>query len=130
MVYRDLDMIKDHFSSCHFHCVHPDCVQDVFMVFETQKELDYHTNKTHNRNAGGKGGISANALLGGITHDEDDGYYLQGGRGESGGRGGRGGGRGAATRGGGRGGGVVRGFAGQFDKTGIDFTSVVEVVFM
>lgn len=117
MVYKDYTMLRRHFETSHFPCQEPECVEMRTVVFNTEHELEYHTEKTHRR-AGKKGKFNAGDLLGVRLHDDDDdddGYALSSSpsRGR-GGRGGRGGmaapqGRGANPR----------------ETIGKDFTSIV-----
>ncbi len=121
LVFKDLNMIKTHFRDLHFQCKHKDCINDVFVVFATEAELERHTMKEHqnrdNPSKPQKGGYSANHLLGVTTHDEsdDDGYLLNKNANQRGGRGGRGG----SSSNPGRNASVMP------DKQGLDFTNVV-----
>ena len=94
LVFKDLTDLKEHFARSHFVCRDSECLQDVFVVFGTETELDYHNDKVHKKGRIGRGGKSmydAGSLLGvRLNDDEDnDGYYLKNQQG--GGRGGRGG---------------------------------------
>jgi hypothetical protein len=116
-------MIKMHFRDLHFQCKHKDCINDVFVVFATEAELERHTMKEHqnrdNQFKAQRGGYSANHLLGVTTHEEsDEDDYLLNRNANQRGRGGRGGGSYTGRNNG----------AGQLpDKLGLDFTSVVAV---
>lgn len=95
LVFKDLDMIKLHFRDSHFQCKHKDCINDVFVVFATEGELERHNMKEHlNKDQlRTQKGFSANHLLGVTTHEEsdEDDYLLNRNSNQRGGRGGRGG---------------------------------------
>lgn len=87
-------MLRKHFENSHFPCDEPECIEMRVIVFSTDKELEYHRDKVHRKNAN-KGKYDAGNLLGVRIHDDEDddeGYALGGGsRPLRGGRGGRGG---------------------------------------
>lgn len=52
----------------------PQCLQNLFIVFDTDAALEYHTDKVHRKNSkyrGGKAQYDATGLLG-VRIDEDD----------------------------------------------------------
>lgn len=74
MYFRDYDGLAEHFDKSHFRCYEQECLATLFIVFETEAELEYHTDKVHRKNSKYKGGrtqYNANNLLG-VKLDEDN----------------------------------------------------------
>lgn len=119
MVYKDLNQMRLHYEASHFPCKEPECME-MIVIFASEKELEYHKDKTHRKGAN-KGRFDAGTLLGVRIHDDeddDDGYLLENrSRPMRGGRGGRGGFSGS-------------GRDQQGDKIGKDFTTIVGVTYL
>lgn len=116
-------MLKKHFDLSHFPCDEPECLEMRVVVFSSAKELEYHRDKVHRKNAN-KGKYDAGNLLGVRIHDDedDDEGYALGGPDNRNLRGGRGRGRGGASIQG-------RGQTSK-DNVGKDFTHIVIMIFI
>ena len=94
MAYRDANTLREHFKRSHYVCNEAECKENLYIVFNSPEELEYHHNKTHRgAPAAGKKRYDAGALLGiriDADSDEDDhGHQTQtSGRGRGRGRGG------------------------------------------
>lgn len=67
MYYRDYDGLAIHFQETHYRCMEPQCVERLFIVFETEGALEYHMEKEHRLGAkvkSGKTRFDASNLLG------------------------------------------------------------------
>lgn len=47
MYYRDYDSLAIHFEESHFRCKEPQCLEKLFIVFDTEGALEYHMEKEH-----------------------------------------------------------------------------------
>ena len=67
MYYGTYDALAIHFQESHFRCMEPECLEKLFIVFESEGALDYHMERTHRHSVktkAGKSQFDATKLLG------------------------------------------------------------------
>lgn len=67
MYYTTYDALAIHFQESHYRCMEPECLERLFIVFESEGALDYHMERNHRRgvkNKAGKRQFDATKLLG------------------------------------------------------------------
>jgi hypothetical protein len=77
MHYSTYDALAIHFQESHYRCMEPECLERLFVVFDSEGALDYHMERNHRRGAktkAGKSQFDATKLLGvqiDAVEDED-----------------------------------------------------------
>lgn len=98
VAYKDASTLRAHYQRSHYVCAEPECKENLYIVFSSPEELDYHYTKTHRAApAGAKKRYDANALLGLRIEENSDNDDDHGHNNQQFGRGGRGRGRGGAS---------------------------------
>ncbi len=73
--YKDYESLTNHFEKTHYRCHEEECLATLFVVFETEEELHYHTDKVHRKMSQYKGGrtqYNASTLLGLNLEEENE----------------------------------------------------------
>lgn len=75
-MYKDYEQLKSHFKRSHFMCEEEECLANLFTVFNSQSELDFHIDKVHRKQMvkkGGKAVYNATNLVRVRIADDSDG---------------------------------------------------------
>ena len=67
MYYTMYDALAIHFQESHFRCMEPECLERLFVVFDSEGALDYHLERNHRhgvKTKAGKSQFDATKLLG------------------------------------------------------------------
>ncbi|KAG8732930.1 hypothetical protein FRC11_010023 [Ceratobasidium sp. 423] len=81
--FRNYEQLEQHFKEQHYPCTHPTCLEQKFVVFATQLDLQGHQVDAHGGQMSSRGRRDARRI------DVTFGSEARGGRGRGGGRGGR-----------------------------------------